>query len=128
MPDKECGQSLTTCNRGPNAASTGDVYVSSMAMTITEFIKARLDDEQEAIEKIRACIGPNVQNADPYAYGAVHYHDSHRKDLNEAIESGASDADNLENAALRYAATRFSGHTDFQPEWNFRSWAENRFS
>lgn len=97
-------------------------------LTIVEFVAARLDDEKVEIDRVRINIESNPPYGASFAVGAVRQHDLMRESVNEAIAADLSEEENLGNASLRYAATRFSNHVDFNSEWDFRPWARARFS
>lgn len=97
-------------------------------LTIVEFVAARLDDEKEGIDRVRTDIESNPPYGASFAVGAVRQHDLMRESVNEAIAADRGEEENLGNASLRYAATHFSTHVDFNSEWDFRHWARAHFS
>ncbi|MDF6101745.1 hypothetical protein [Gordonia hongkongensis] len=94
-------------------------------MKITDFIAARLDDDDEFIDGIRADLeaNPPQGNVASVARGFVVQHDSTRR-LNDTmiVPDGSEVPDNAEHVTIcRIVATRWAHHSDFQPEWRWRS-------
>ncbi|MFE4503473.1 hypothetical protein ACFRFQ_26780 [Rhodococcus sp. NPDC056743] len=88
-------------------------------MDITEFVSARLDEQQEQAESVRASLAANPPaGVASYAQGFVDYYDKFRSYVSEAL--ARLPEDRLNDLPLLYAATWFSHHPDYDAEWDWR--------
>lgn len=95
---------------------------------ITDFIAARLDDEEEYIDGIRANLKANPPKGASFALGAVRQHDTLRRIVADTVvEDGHTEPDDWKlQAMLRMTATGWSSHEDFAPEWTWYSYEVRR--